>query len=69
MDIKDIAKLINKKIEVIDTDNVKHIGYLFDYTSAINNEENEWSIEILPTLKSNSGIGFYESDIKSIKAV
>lgn len=67
MDLKDILYLLGKKVKIIDTDDIQYIGYFLDYTPAFNNPEDEWSISIYPSKSSNSGMGFFESDIKSIK--
>lgn len=69
MDLKDILNLFEKKVSVIDTDNNKRVGYFMDYTTALNNPEGEWSIEIYPSKTSSSGWGFFESDIKSIEEI
>ena len=66
-DLKDIIKFLGKKVKIIDTDNIEHIGYFLDYTTAPNNENNEWSIDVFPYRSSNSGIGLYQSEIKSIE--
>lgn len=68
-DIIDIVKLLGKKVKIIDTDNIQHIGYFLDYTTALDNEENEWSIDIFPSKTSNSGIELFESDIQSIQPI
>ena len=68
-DIIDIVKLLGKKVKIIDTDNIEHIGYFLDYTTAPNNEENEWSIDVFPSKFSNSGIELFQSDIQSIQPV
>ncbi len=67
MELKDIIRLLGKKVRVTDTDNSQRVGYFTDYTLAINNPEGEWSIEIYPTKDSMSGFGYFESDIKSIE--
>lgn len=68
-DIIDIVKLLGKKVRIIDTDNTEHIGYFLDYTTAPNNEENEWSIDVFPSKTSNSGIELFQSDIQSIQPI
>lgn len=65
-DLKDITKTLGKKVKIIDTDNIEHIGFFMDYTIAPNNDNNEWSIDIFPSKSSNSGIELYQSEIKSI---
>lgn len=65
-DLKDIVKMLGKKVKIIDIDDIEHIGYFLDYTTAQNNDNNEWSIDVFPSKSSNSGIGLYQSDIKSI---
>ena len=67
MDLKDILYLLGKKVKIIDTDDIQYIGYFLDYTPDFNNPEGEWSIELYSTKSSDSGMGFFESDIKSIK--
>ena len=69
MDLEDIVYLLGKKVRIVDTDDIVHIGYFMDYTPAFNNPEDEWDIEIYPTKSSNSGWGFFESDIKSIEEI
>lgn len=69
MDLKDILYLLDKKVKIIDTDDIQSIGYFTDYTPAFNNPEDEWSIEIYPSKSSNSSMGFFESDIKSIEEI
>ena len=66
MDLRDIIYLLGKKVKIIDTDDIQYIGYFTEYTQALDNPENEWSIEIYPSKTSCNGIGFFESDIKSI---
>ena len=66
IDLKDILKLLGKKIQITDTENIKHIGYFLDYTTAPNNDNNEWSIDIFPSKSSNSGLELYQSEIKNI---
>ena len=68
-DLKDIVKMLGKKVKIIDKDNIEHIGYFLDYTTAPNNDNNEWSIDVFPSKSSNSGIGLYQSDIKSIALI
>ena len=69
VDLKDIIKMLRKKVKIIDTDNIEHIGYFLDYTTAPNNDNNEWSIDVFPSKSSNSGIELYQSDIKSIVVI
>ena len=69
MDLKDILYLLGKKVKIIDTDDIQYIGYFLDYTPAFNNPEDEWSISIYPSKSSNSGVGFFESDIKTIEEI
>lgn len=68
-ELVEIAKLLGKKVEIIDTDNIQYIGYILDYTTALNNEENEWSIDIFSSKTSNSGVELFQSEIKSIKVI
>lgn len=68
-DLKDIIKMLGKKVKIIDTDNIEHIGFFLDYTTAPNNDNNEWSIDIFPSKSSNSGLGLFESEIKSIEII
>ena len=68
-DLKSIINLLGKKVKIIDTDNIEHIGYFLDYTTAPNNDNNEWSIDVFPSKSSNSGIELYQSEIKSIVKV
>lgn len=65
-DLKDITKMLGKKVKIIDTDNIEHIGFFMDYTIAPNNDNNQWSIDVFPSKSSNSGIELYQSEIKSI---
>ena len=65
-DLKDIIQMLGKKVKIVDVDNVENIGYFLDYTTAPNNENNEWSIDVFPSKSSNNGIELYQSDIKSI---
>lgn len=67
-DLKEIINFLGKKVKIIDTDNIEHIGYFLDYTIAPNNENNEWSIDVFPSKSSNSGIELYQYEIKSIEA-
>ena len=69
MTLKDIVGFLNKKVQIIDTDNIKHIGFIFGYTTAPNNENNEWSIDVFPSKSSNSGVELFESEIKSIEFI
>lgn len=64
--LKDVIKFLGKKVKIIDTDDIEHIGYFLDYTTAPNNENDEWSIDVFPSKSSNSGIELFESEIKSI---
>lgn len=66
-DLKSIINLLGKKVKIIDTDNIEHIGYFLDYTTAPNNDNNEWSIDVFPSKSSNSGVELFESEIKSIE--
>lgn len=68
-DLKDITKMLGKKVKIIDTDNIEHIGFFMDYTIAPNNDNNEWSIDMFPSKSSNSGIELYQSEIKSIAEI
>ncbi len=65
-DLKNITKMLGKKVKIIDTDNIEHIGFFMDYTIAPNNDNNQWSIDVFPSKSSNSGIELYQSEIKSI---
>lgn len=69
IDLKDIVYLLGKKVEVIDSENIQHTGYFLDYTTAPNNDNNEWSIDIFPHKKSNSGIELFQTEIKSIQSI
>lgn len=60
---------IGKKVKIIDNENIEYIGFVYGYTKALDNEENEASIDVVPTKESNSGMGFFESDIKSIEII
>lgn len=66
-DLKSIINLLGKKVKIIDTDNIEHIGFFLDYTTAPNNDNNEWSIDVFPSKSSNSGVELFESEIKSIE--
>jgi hypothetical protein len=68
-DLKSIINLLGKKVKIIDIDNIEHIGYFLDYTTAPNNDNNEWSIDVFPSKTSNSGVELYQSEIISIEAV
>ena len=68
-DLKNIINLLGKKVKIIDTENIEHIGYFLDYTTAPNNENNEWSIDVFPSKTSTIGLELYQSEIKNIKAV
>lgn len=69
MDLKDIMHLFGKKVKVTDTDGKQRIGYFMDYTTALNNPEGEWSIELYSSKTSVSVWGYFETDIKSIEEV
>ena len=69
MTLKDIVKFLNKKVKILDIDNIEHIGFILGYTTALNNENNEWSIDVFPSKSSNSGIELYQSEIKNIEVV
>ena len=56
-------------VEIVDSKGVTHRGYVDGYTQALDNEENEASIDVLPHKKSHNGIEFFESDIKSIRII
>lgn len=58
-----------KKVKIIDTDNQKHIGFVFGCTKAEDNDENEDSIDIIPTKNAMEGIELFESEIKSIEII
>ena len=68
-ELKDIITMLGKKVRVIDIDNIEYIGYFLDYTIALDNEENEWSIDIFPSKIANFGVELFESDIKTIDVV
>ncbi len=60
---------LHKNVVIVDSKGTQHIGYVYFFTQALDNEENEASIGLLPNRNSNSGIAFFESDIVSIKAI
>lgn len=64
-----LSDYAGKKVRIIDTDGISYIGYVFGYTKAEDNEENEPSIDILPTKTSDNGVELFESEIKSIEIV
>lgn len=68
-DLKSIITLLGKKVKIIDTEDIEYVGYFLDYTTAPNNDNSEWSIDVFPSKTSNSGIELYQSEIKSIVEV
>ena len=56
-------------VEIVDSKGVTHRAYVDGYTQALDNEENEASIDVLPHKYSHSGIEFFESDIKLIRII
>lgn len=58
-----------KKVKIIDTDNITHTGFVFGCTKAEDNDENEDSIDIIPTKNAMEGIELFESEIKSIEII
>ena len=69
MNLKQIISFLGKKVKIIDDENIQYVGYLLGYTTANNNEENEWSIDIFPNKDSLSGIELFESEIKIIEVI
>lgn len=64
-----LYEYVNHYVKIVDSNNVKHEGFVDGYTKALDNEEDEACIDVLPTKSSDSGIEFFESDIKSIEIV
>lgn len=60
---------LHKNVVIVDSKGSQHTGYVHFFTQALDNEENEASIGVLPNRSSNSGIEFFESDIVSIKVI
>lgn len=69
MNLKQIISFLGKKVKIIDDENIQYVGYFLGYTTAENNEENEWSIDIFPNRDSLSGIELFESEIKTIEVI
>lgn len=64
-----LSEYVNHYVEIVDNNNVKHKGFVDGYTKALDNEENEASLDVLPSKSSHSGVEFFESDIKSISII
>ncbi|MDE5741771.1 MAG: hypothetical protein K2H90_04910 [Oscillospiraceae bacterium] len=56
-----------KNVVVIDTDGIKHKGFVNFYETGFENESDEDSIGILTDPKNRMGIELYQSEIKSIE--
>ncbi|OSA92567.1 UNVERIFIED_ORG: hypothetical protein B2H93_14505 [Clostridium botulinum] len=62
-----LNKYFNKKVQIIDIDNEKFIGYVETYTPSIDSENEVEEISIKD--KSDNLIGFNEDEIKFIKII
>lgn len=64
-----LYEYVNHYVKIVDSNNVIHEGFVDGYTKALDNEEDEACIDVLPTKSSYIGIEFFESDIKFIEIV
>jgi hypothetical protein len=64
-----LSDYAGKKVKIIDIDNKIYKGIVLGYTKAIDNDENEASIDVFPTKTSVSGVELFESEIKSIEII
>lgn len=64
-----LYEYVNHYVRIVDSNNVQHEGFVDGYTKALDNEENEACIDVLPAKSSNSGMEFFEADIKSIEII
>lgn len=69
IDLKNTLPLLGQKVKIIDTENIEHIGFFLDYTTAPNNDNNQWSIDLFPSKTSIAGLELYQSEIKSIAKI
>ncbi len=68
--MKHLSEYEFKFVNIVDTYGKEYKNYyVYLYTSAANNEENEASIGILPSRESKSGVELFRSEIKSIELV
>ncbi len=64
-----LSDYAGKKVKIVDIDNISYQGFVFGYTKAEDNDENEASIDIFPSKTAISGVELFESEIKSIEII
>lgn len=64
-----LSDFAGKKVKIVDNDNKIYQGFVLGYTKAEDNDENEASIDVLPSKKSFNGVELFESEIKSIEII
>ena len=64
-----LSNFAGKKVKIVDNDNKIYQGFVLGYTKAEDNDENEASIDVLPSKKSLDGVELFESEIKSIEII
>ena len=64
-----LSDYAGKKVKIVDADNIIYTGFVYGYTKAEDNDENEDSIDVIPTRNSTEGVELFESEIKSIEII
>lgn len=64
-----LSDYAGKKVKIVDIDNITYNGFILGYTKAEDNDENEASIDIIPTRNAMEGVELFESEIKSIEII